>query len=78
MLFATFVWSNQACTSSNSTVRQKRLTKHNEKQCLPSTGTKVNNYPEQTSENNTSQVINLAGLEQTAMRSPTSVEHFNH
>lgn len=78
MLFAIIVWSNQACTFSKSTVRQKRLTKHNEKQCLPSTGTKVKNYPEPTSKNNTSQVINLAGLEQTEMRSPTSMEHFNH
>jgi len=72
------VRSNQACTFSNSTVRQKSLTKHNEKQCLPSSGTKVKNYPELTGENNTSQVINLAGLKQTAMRSPTSLEHFNH
>lgn len=56
----------------------KRDWKHNKKQCLPSTGTKVKNYPEPTSENNTSQVINLAGLEQTAMISPTSAEHFNH
>lgn len=52
-------------------MRRKRLTKHHEEQCLPSSGTGVKNYPALTGANNTMQVINLAGSKQTAMRSPT-------